>query len=165
MSAKIERKAPSIERANSRFQRKAVKINRENIFDIREMLEAEGINPVDEIGEMPTLEAEQGAQVNAVVSDIRKDRAEYAELIKMMNDARFYCVLVFQSEAQKLEFLRKAGFEKTTEFKDKNFDGMYLNGLEIARRMEIEIETKVELPQGYRMRGKPESFGKEVIRS
>lgn len=164
MSPEIVRKPVEIVRGASGIERKPLAIQRGKLaLDLRELLEAEGVNPLDELGAAEGLEAEQGQQMSAVVSSVRAVRAAYAEQLKTMDDPRFYCVVVFQSEAQKLEFLQKAGWEKTTEFKDKSFDNMFLNGLELARRLGVEITEKVDLPQGYKLRGKPDRYRKEVI--
>lgn len=161
MSDKIERKPVTIARSGAGIERQKIKIERP-VPSIAEFFE-EGDSQLDEIELTGDIDADSEAQTDALVSSVRADRAAYAEYVQFINDVKFFCCFVFQSEAQKMEFLQKANLLETAEY--HNFDNMYLNGLEAARRLGIEIEPIIPPGKpGYRWRGKPETFRKEVIR-
>ena len=66
-----------------------------------------------------------------------EQRKSRQEAFRVANDARYFFCVVFQSTQQKEEFLEKVGWE------DLGLD--FLNGLDIAKRLEIDVQyIKVE---------------------
>jgi hypothetical protein len=59
-------------------------------------------------------------------------RKSRQEAFRVANDSRYYFCVVFQSAEQKEEFLKKA------EWEDLGTD--FLNGLDVAKRLEIDVK-------------------------
>ncbi len=157
--AGIERKGAVIQRAQAEIKRAGAAISRKAL-DIRSLFEPHVIEPPP-VGEDADFLEDVGADVDAVVESVRQGRKEYAEFVKALDDNKFYCVLVFQSEGQKNEFIRRANLEDVSD--DHNYDNMFLNGVEVARRLGVEVQP-VEL-HDYKLRGDPSKYRnrKEVI--
>jgi len=153
----IERSGAVIQRAQATIKRAGTAISRKAL-DIRTLFEPQTVEPAP-IGEDADLLDVLDAEVDAVVESVRQGRKEYAEFVKALDDTKFYCTLVFQSEGQKNEFIRRANLEDVSD--DHNYDNMFLNGVEVARRLGVEVQP-VELLD-YKLRGDPSKYKKEVI--
>jgi len=69
-----------------------------------------------------------------IVEEKRERRRKY----QLLTDGSYYCVLVFQSFDQKMEFFDKAGWDDLND----SVEGMYINGLEVADRMGIDLNIE-----------------------
>jgi len=153
----IERKSDgSIERKPLEISRQSGEIRRGKKYDIDTLLDAD-------FSEVPQVDGDLleqlEAETDAIVESVRRDRKEFAEFIKSFLDDRFYICVVFQSEAQKIEFLTNANLLDVNDM--HNYDNMFINGVEVARRLGIPVEP-VELTD-YKFRGNPSKYRKEVI--
>jgi len=159
MSSDIERKKITIERKAAGITKNTKDIRRgkpqlsafQELFDEPD-IEIDMPDTEDFLDDISALvsEVEQTIRANR-----KKSEADYA----IYDDEKFYCCLVFQTEQQKIDFLNKAGWLNTMEY--NNFENMYINGLEIARRIGIQLDI-IELPF-FDIRGNPEIYRKEVI--
>lgn len=71
-------------------------------------------------------------EVNAI-SETNTARKAESQLFKDNTDANYFTVVTFNNRAQLDEFILKAGI--------KTEDRQYINGLDLAKSMGIEIET------------------------
>jgi hypothetical protein len=147
----IERPAVAIQRGSVSIPRPGVAIQRVKTPQINILMEPDCSDVVVTDGDF--LE-ELDADVKSVVESVRRDRKEYAAFIKAFNDSKFYISLVFQSEEQKIEFLTKAGLLDIDDM--HNYDNMFVNGLEVARRLGFDVPA-VDL-KDYKLRGKPDKY-------
>jgi hypothetical protein len=77
------------------------------------------------------------------------------ERFRVASDPEFYFCVCFQSREQKEDFLKKAGWESIGD------GGRFLNGLEVARRLNIGIEV---LPiEPLKLRGKIKRYKPDDI--
>lgn len=88
--------------------------------------------------------ADTNSEINAFINSLKSDSAK-EKIIKAKNtDARFFFAVYFQDSEQKEAFLRAIGADKLTA-------GQYINGLEFAKLLGIEIEKKdVKIPGKFK---------------
>lgn len=90
--------------------------------------------PKEVVYTSPEPEVQQDCldEVNAI-SETNKARKAESQLFKDNTDANYFTVVTFNNRAQLDEFLLRAGI--------KTEDRQYINGLDLAKSMGIEIET------------------------
>lgn len=113
-------------------------------------------NPLDGLGfdgEVGDIQASADREMSAVEQEIERNRAASAERFRIGSDEGYYCVLCFQTTEQKEEFLTKAGW---MDIGDK-----YLNGLEVAEKLGIELAIISIEPR--RLRANPKKFTREEV--
>jgi hypothetical protein len=120
----------------------------DSIFD-----EGDG-NPLDGLPEYDgDLQASSDREMSAVEAEIEANRAASAERFRIGTDAGYFCVLCFQTEAQKLDFLKAAKWDDLGDY--------YLNGLEIAHRLGVPIDVIPIEPR--KLRANPQKFSKKEV--
>jgi hypothetical protein len=122
--------------------------------DIETMFDVDG-DPLEDVDFDPNdLEASATAEMSEIVRLIREKKKESSDRFRIANDTDYWVALCFQCREQRDEFLRKAGWSDVGE--------KYLNGLEIARRLGVDVEVFDLKP--LPLRGKAKKFSrKEVI--
>jgi len=138
----------------SKAVRIAAKKNFKRLPDIETMFNLDG-DPLEDVDFDPNdLEASATAEMSEIVRLIREKKKESADRFRIADDTDYWVALCFQCREQRDEFLRKAGWSDLGE--------KYLNGLEIARRLGIDVKVYDIKP--LPLRGKPKNFSrKEVI--
>ncbi len=132
MTVSIKREKVTIARSTTAIQRTAAKIPKADEPVLQTMFEEEdGVVVIPEI-ETGDVAADIDANVSAELMQVIEARKSREEHFRIANDTRYYFVLCFQSTDQKEEFIRKMGWE------DLGLD--FLNGLEVARRLGVEIK-------------------------
>lgn len=121
--------------------------------DFDSMFDADD-NPLEGIEYSGDIQASADREMSAVELEIERNRAASAERFRIGTDEGYYFVVCFQTEEQKKEFLQKVGW---LDDGDK-----YLNGLEIAEKLGIELEIIPIEPRKLRVNPK-KFFGKEVM--
>ena len=101
------------------------------------------------------LQADSDAIMSEALRAVIERKKATQERFRVATDPEFYSVICFQSREQKEDFLKKAGWIAEGE------GGRYLNGLEIARIMDIKIEVYPIEP--LKLRGKPNRFKPDDI--
>lgn len=108
-------------------------------------------NPLDELGDYPTLEEDAAIEVDTIYKTVIDARRQQRDRFRIANDTKFYLVVCFQTEAQKLKFLRAMDWSGRRN--------CFLNGLEVATSLGVDIEH-IDLPMRESKRQKPK-FTKE----
>lgn len=91
--------------------------------------------------DQPNIINDTNAEVKALIdyfnpsNDVDKEKANRMK----DNSSRFWFAVYFQDDEQKNEFLQKSGADKLTA-------GQYINGLELAKLMGIDIQRKESKP-------------------
>jgi hypothetical protein len=88
-----------------------------------------------------TLEQDTNAEIDALKSafQLSNDAQKQKDRQEVVNNTRFWFAVYFQDEEQKKEFLTKAGI------KDESA-GQYINGLDLAKTLNIDIQKKEMSP-------------------
>jgi hypothetical protein len=148
----IQREAFSIKREGVKISRNIGTISR-NAPDF-ESLFAEDDNPLDGLPDTGDVQKNADQEMSAVEQEIERNRAASEERFRVAADPEFFFCVCFQSRDQKEEFLKNIGW--LDELGDK-----YLNGLEVARRLEIPVTIIPLAPR--KIRGGPQRFQKERV--
>jgi hypothetical protein len=102
------------------------------------------------------LEGDADEEVSAALQAVLDERSGRRDAYRVTNDQNYYCVLCFQSEGQKKEFLDRAGWSGLGE--------RLIDGLRLARLMGVDIDP-INLPLSEFSRDMPVGLrDKEVIR-
>lgn len=162
MSNKVERATIKVTKAEKPpVERKRVP----GVFQLKNMLSPSLPNHVQPVIDSPAepqaLQRIIDDEVDSIGALIAANRARSEARDAIIDDTGFYFTVVFQTTEQKLAFLELAGWLGT--FDDENYNNQFVNGLEIARRMGIDIQA-ADLPELY-FRGNPSKIRKEVIYS
>lgn len=81
------------------------------------------------------------------VSKLSIARKEESQLFKDNTDANYFTCLIFNNKAQLDEFIQKVGIHPE--------DKQYINGLELAEKLGINIETKSRTaPKSFKISSK-----------
>ena len=97
-------------------------------------------NPLDVIDYTSvTLEEAADGEISAALAAILEERKKKRDDYRLTADTGYWICLCFQSRAQKLEFLKRVGWDKMAEMEK------YLDGLRCASSLGVEIEP-IELP-------------------
>lgn len=152
-SVKIERKDASIERQEKKIER-GKRINLKRLPRLETMFEDEG-DPLEDVDYQENdLEHSAESEMSAVLLELRERRKANADMFRVARDPEYFCLLCFQSREQKEEFLQKVGW---IDLGDK-----YLNGLEVCRRLGMDVEP-IDL-KPLKQRGKPGKYSlREVL--
>jgi len=121
--------------------------------DIETMFNVDG-DPLENVDFDPDdLEASATAEMSEIVRLIREKKKQSADRFRIAEDTDYWVALCFQCREQRDEFLKKAGWSELGE--------KYLNGLEIARRLGIDVKVFDLKP--LPLRGKPKKFSREEV--
>ncbi len=99
------------------------------------------------------LEASATAEMSELVRQIKEKRQADRDRFRVLREPDYFVVLCFQSRDQRNEFLAKSEWAEE--------DTKYLNGLEICRRLGIDVQP-IEI-KPLKFRGKPHRFSKEEV--
>ena len=120
----------------------------DSIFD-----ESDG-NPLEDLPEYDgDLQASSDREMSAVEKEIEANRAASAERYRIGTDSGYFFTMCFQTEAQKLEFLKAVGWD--------DIGDQFLNGLEIAQRLNVPLQVIPIEPR--RLRANPKKFLREEV--
>ena len=138
----IERKKPSIEREKKTITREKKSLARSGVKlkkrqrtdpDFDSVFDDGNDNPFAGVEMTGDLQEDADTNMSEALRQIIEKKKASQERFRVAVDPEFFFCMVFQSRAQKDEFLKAAGWY---ELGDK-----YLNGLEVAQKMGIEIEV------------------------
>lgn len=91
-----------------------------------------GPNPLDELPDGGGIEENVALELGESLRRILEEKKQLRDMYRVHNDANYYAVLVFQSEEQKGQFLALTGWGHP--------DDKFINGLQVADKIGIEIE-------------------------
>lgn len=152
-SVNIERKTADIARREAKLGGKRNgKIRR--LPRLETMFEDEG-DPLEDVDYQENdLEHSADSEMSEILRQLKEKRKAQADTFRVARDPEYWVALCFQSREQKDEFLQKIGW---ADLGDK-----YLNGLEVCRRANVDIDP-IEI-QPLKQRGKPGKYSlKEVL--
>ncbi|MCP4083216.1 MAG: hypothetical protein GY743_23585 [Planctomycetaceae bacterium] len=128
----------------TKIRPKKIDINRPDISRLLTPAEI-GKNPLADVdygdGDIPNTdlrevaEAEEGAILKALKESEKADKSRFEVAV----DTNFWFCVYFQSHDQKDEFLRAMGWM----IYDPKYQGMYLNGLQLAEHQGIMLRNEV----------------------
>jgi len=98
------------------------------------------------------LEASADAEMSEMLRQIKERRKADRDRFRVARDPAYFLVLCFQSHDQRNEFLAKSGWGEDT---------CYLNGLEISRRLGLDVAPIEIKPLAFR--GKPGKYSKMEV--
>lgn len=151
MTIKIERAKPVISREKKEIERRNVEIER--IPDLNTMFVDDG-DPLENVDyDQNDIETSANNEMSEILRLIIEKRKTDAERFRITFDTDYYIEICFQSVDQKKKFLELTGWAHP---EDK-----YINGLEVARKLNLPIEPiKLEpIP----LRGKPKKYTREEV--
>ncbi len=150
MAIKIERaERPTMTAGAGKIQRR-----RPTDPDFDSMFDEGDGNPLEEMPEYDgDIQSSSDREMSAVEAEIEANRAASAERFRIGTDSGYFCVLCFQTEEQKLEFLKSVGWD--------DIGDMYLNGLEIAQRLNVPLQVIPIAPR--KLRANPKKFLREEV--
>lgn len=99
------------------------------------------------------LEHNADAEMSEVVRQIRDEKRIKFDRFRVSRDPDYWLALCFQSREQRDEFLRLAKWDA--------IGGRFVNGLDVARRLGIDIQS-IDLSP-LPMRGKPKKYTREEV--
>jgi len=150
MAIKIERaERPQLASGSNKIRRR-----RPTDPDFDSMFDEGDGNPLEEMPEYDgDIQESSDREMSAVEAEIEANRAASAERFRIGTDSGYFCVLCFQTEEQKLEFLKLVGWD--------DIGDMYLNGLEIAQRLNVPLQV---IPiEARKLRVNPKKFLREEV--
>jgi hypothetical protein len=106
-----------------------------------------GFDPLGEVAQTGDLETDAQAEVSAVLSGFQDRARQEQARFELATDTEFWFSVYFQSREQKEAFLKALEWLTSGD--------KYLNGLELAEAMGIEL-PKVSLP-------KPRPFNRKLL--
>ncbi len=116
------------------------------------MFEDEG-DPLEDVEYSDDLEASADSEMSEILRQIKERRQADRDRFRVARDPDYFVVLCFQSRDQRNEFLAKSEWGQRDE--------KYLNGLEICRRLGIDVQPiKIE---PLKFRGKPNKYSKSEV--
>lgn len=151
MPPKFERaERPKLEKPAGRLGVGTVKprIKKRDEPDFESIFEEDGENPLQDADLIGDLQADADTVMSTALQEIIARKKATQERFRVATDPEFFFCIAFQSRAQKDEFLRLVGWD---DLGDK-----MINGLEVARRLEIPIEYVPIEP--LKLRGKVNKF-------
>ncbi len=121
--------------------------------DLATMFEDEG-DPLEDVEyDENDLEASADAEMSEILRQIKERRKAQNDRFRIARDPRYFVVLCFQSHDQVNEFLRKSDWAEE--------DTVYLNGLEIARRLGVDVQPIALEP--LKLRGRPKKYSRAEV--
>ena len=148
----IEREKVSISRTSGGIKRDVRRIDR-SAPDFESIFSDDG-NPLLDLPDLGDIQSNSDQEISAVQLEIERNRAAFEERFRITADPEFFFCVCFQSRDQKEEFLKNIGW--FDDLGDK-----YLNGLDVARRLDIPV-TIVPL-EPRKLRGGVEKFRKDFV--
>ena len=141
-----------IDRPTAGERVKVRKIDR-NAPDLDTMFEDEG-DPLELVEyDDENLEASAESEMSEIVRQIKADKKARYERFRIEQNKHYYLMLCFQSRDQRDEFAQATGWATV--------EGRFVNGLDVARRLGVDIEAfKLEPVKG---RGKPHLYSREEV--
>lgn len=109
-------------------------------------------NPLDEFGDTLGLEGNSEREISAALQAVLNERAGRKDEFRIGRSRRYYSIICFQSEDQKKEFLDAIGWSHDR----------FLNGLEIAHSLGVEIEP-INLPMRKYSKTTPKLLRKQEV--
>lgn len=95
-------------------------------------------NPLAKLQAQESLTDTAEQEISAALAAIKAEKKQRRDQYRVLTDPNFYLVVCFQSTDQKDEFLIKSGWaEEGTK---------YLDGLELAAQLEIDVQP-INLPR------------------
>lgn len=155
MAVKIERvERPKLAQAerptlNTNRRKKRSDPDFESMFDTSDGSPLEDL-PDYEVG---NLQEACDREMSVVEQEIEKNRAASEERFRVGRDPYYFCVLCFQTEEQKRDFLSKVKWD--------DLGDIYLSGLEIANRLGVSLEVIPIEPR--KLRVNPKKFAREEV--
>lgn len=137
-----------MERGGKVLNRSKVVLKKRNDPDFDTIFDDGDDNPLADVEMVGDLQEDMDAGMSEALRQIIERKKATQERFRVATDPEFFFCVCFQSRDQKDEFLRLI---KWDDLGDK-----YINGLEIARRMEIPI-TIIPI-EPLRIRGKINKF-------
>ena len=134
-------------------QRARVKKIDRNAPDFDTLFEDEG-DPLEVVEyDAENLEVSAEREMSEIVRQIKADKKTRYERFRIEQNKHYYLVLCFQSCDQRDEFVQEVGWPTT--------EGRFINGLEVARRLGVDVKPfKLEPVKG---RGKPHLYSREEV--
>jgi hypothetical protein len=99
------------------------------------------------------LQEDADATMSEALRQIIERKKATQERFRIATDPEFFLCVCFQSREQKEDFLQKAGWE--------GLGYKYINGLEVARRMNVDVQAVEIAP--LKLRGKIKKFRPDDI--
>jgi hypothetical protein len=143
---------PTIERRTTTLGgRKRGPIKRLPVLET--MFEDEG-DPLEAVDyDIPDLEQTADAEMSEILRQLKERRKAQGDRFRVARDPEYFLVLCFQSQEQRNEFLAKSGWGPA--------DAKYMNGLEIARRLGLDVAPIEIKPLPFR--GKSHKFSESEV--
>lgn len=139
---------PKMERVGGGLERQRPTLKKRDDPDFESMFDGDDDNPLADVTLTDDLQANMDEGMSAALQEIIQRKKATQERFRVATDSEFFFCLVFQSRDQKDDFLRLIHWE---DLGDK-----YLNGLEVARRLNIPLQVVPIEP--LKIRGKPAKF-------
>ena len=99
------------------------------------------------------LEQSAANEESEILRLLKEKKKALFDQYRLNYDTDYWCALCFQSHEQRDEFLSKSGWSA--------LDGKYVNGLEIARRLGLDVKPITLKPRG--LRGHPKKYKREEV--
>lgn len=136
---KIERSKVKINREAGKITREKIKVRAsKNAPDFESMFE-DMQNPLTDQALTGEFETDINNQTSATLQAAINARKALEERFRIADDPGYYFLACFQSVDQKQEFLKKVGM--VAEVEDQ-----FINGLELARKLGVELQI-IEIPK------------------
>ena len=124
------------------------------IFD--SLLEFDGGVPFDVDADSLGLQADSDEEMGAALQSVVNERKQNEDMYRVVNDHDYYVLVCFQSNAQKLDFLKRAGWLR--------FGKRFIDGLKLAEFLNIAVK-RIDLPmRAYSKKMPVRLRAKEVIK-
>lgn len=154
MTEKLTRpEKPKLERPGAALGRSQAVFPKPTDPDFESMFEEPDENPMQDIALTGDLQADADAGMSEALREIIERKRHTQERFRVAVDPEYFFCVCFQSREQKDEFLQKAGWE---DMGDK-----YLNGIEVARRLNIPVAIIPLEP--LKIRGRVNRYKKDDI--
>jgi hypothetical protein len=145
---------PQLERAGASLSRGSVKLAKPDDPDFDSLFDdGDGNNPLDDLSLTGDLQEDADATMSEALRAVIARKKATQERFRTATDPEFYLCVCFQSREQKEEFLRLISWD---DLGDK-----YLNGLEIARRLNVPITVTPIAP--LKIRGRVRKFEHDTL--
>lgn len=147
------KKRPVIEKKTFSMGKRE-RISLKKLPDLATMFEDEG-DPLEDVEYQENdLETNADSEMSEMLRQIKERRKAQNDRFRAARDPDYYVVLCFQSHDQKEEFLQKSGWAAEART-------CYLNGLEICRRLGIDVQP-IEI-KPLELRGKPKKYSRSEV--
>lgn len=149
-----KQESSGLTRGGTSFSRSSGSLPKRTDPDFESMFDdGEDNNPLADLESTGDLQEDADAGMSVALQEIIARKKATQERFRVATDTDFYFSLVFQSREQKDEFLRLIQWD---DLGDK-----YLNGLEVARRLNVPL-TVIPI-EPLKIRGKPRKFENDTL--